>query len=121
MSATPVIWTVGLECRPEDEDKFNTWYDEVHVPMLLKGGHVMRVTRYKLSSESYDVADGAMASPTYQTVYEFANAEMFEAWMHGADRAAAGTDKAATWGDRGYEVIWAARYDRMNTWEAPTR
>ena len=112
---TPVIWTVGLQCRPEDEEKFNTWYDEVHVPMLLAGGQVARVTRFKLSTKRHDVAPGAMQCPKYQTIYEFDDQARFDAWMSGPERAAAGRDKAETWGDRGYEVLWAARYDVTKT------
>ncbi|MCP5328938.1 MAG: EthD family reductase [Steroidobacteraceae bacterium] len=116
MRSNRVIWTVGLQCRPQDEDKFNKWYDEVHVPMLLKGGHVSKVTRYELADAVYDVAPGAMKCPKYQTVYEFEDQQKFEAWMHGEERMAAGRDKAEAWGDRGYEVIWAARYDVTSTW-----
>lgn len=115
MSSTRVIWTVGISCRLEDEDKFNTWYDDVHVPMLLAGGHVAKVTRYTLASEKYDVAPGAMTCPNYQTVYEFESQDRFESWMRGEERAAAGRDKAEAWDDRGYDVIWAARYDVMSS------
>lgn len=114
MTSNPVIWTVGLQCPPEDEDAFNAWYDEVHVPMLLKGGHVAKVTRYKLASQTYDVAPGAMTCPTYQTIYEFEDHAKFESWMRGDDRAAAGEDKSKTWAGRPYDVIWAARYDVIN-------
>jgi hypothetical protein len=117
MSGQPVIWTVGLQCRNEDDGAFNRWYDEVHVPMLLNGGHVAKVTRYKLASQTYDVAEGAMKCPPYQTIYEFVDQDKFESWMYGEERAVAGVDKSATWGARGYSVIWAARYDLMNTWE----
>jgi antibiotic biosynthesis monooxygenase (ABM) superfamily enzyme len=120
VSGAAVIWSVGLQCRSEDDDKFNRWYDEVHVPMLLKGNHVAKVTRYKLASETYDVAPGAMQCPTYQTIYEFEDQDAFESWMRGEDRAAAGIDKAEMWGDRGYEVVWAGRYDVM-TWKAQTQ
>ena len=98
MTSNPVIWTVGLQCLPEDDEEFNAWYDDVHVPMLLKGGHVAKVTRYKLASQTYDVAPGAMTCPTYQTIYEFDDEASFESWMRGDDRAAAGEDKAKTWG-----------------------
>ena len=27
---------VGTECVAKDEAKFNKWYNEVHIPMLLK-------------------------------------------------------------------------------------
>jgi antibiotic biosynthesis monooxygenase (ABM) superfamily enzyme len=88
--------------------------------MLLSGGHVSKVTRYKLASETYDVADGAMDCPTYQTIYEFEDQDRFESWMFGEDRAVAGEDKSKTWDAREYEVRWAARYDVMNTWQAQT-
>ena len=78
------------------------------------------VTRYKLASQTYDAAPGAMTCPTYQTIYPFDDEASFDAWMHGDDRAAAGEDKAKTWGGRPYDVIWAARYDLMNTRNAPT-
>lgn len=117
MPRKPVIWTVGLQCRPEDDQKFRKWYDEVHVPMLLEGGHVAKVTRYELARDRYDVAPGAIHCPKYHTIYEFEDQQKFEAWMCGEARVAAGKDKSAIWGDRGYEVIWAARYDATITWE----
>src|SRR5947207_3272062 len=43
MTSEPLIWIVGIQCRTEDEAKFNTWYDDVHVPMLLKGDCVKKV------------------------------------------------------------------------------
>jgi antibiotic biosynthesis monooxygenase (ABM) superfamily enzyme len=118
MKSKPVIWAVGLQCRPEDEDKFNKWYDEVHLPMLLKGNQVARVIRYRLASKTYEVGPTAIECPTYQTIYEFEDQDKFEAWMGGRERAAAGKEKAETWGDQGYEVVWAARYDVMNSWNA---
>jgi hypothetical protein len=120
VSGPPVIWTVGLQCRREDEDAFNKWYDEVHIPMLLSSGNVAKVTRYQLASETYDVAEETMKCPTYQTIYQFNDQDQFESWMFGEDRALAGEDKSATWGARAYDVIWAARYDLMNSWETQT-
>lgn len=116
MSRKPVIWTVGLQCRAEDEEKFNRWYDDVHVPMLLKGGHVTKVTRYEVATAGHDVVPGTIKCPKYQTIYEFEDSDKFESWMKGEARAEAGRDKAETWGDRVYEVIWAARYDVTTTW-----
>jgi antibiotic biosynthesis monooxygenase (ABM) superfamily enzyme len=118
MELKSVIWTVGIQCRPEDEDKFNRWYDEVHVPMLLQGGCVAKVTRYRLASKTYDVAPTAMKCPEYQTVYEFESEEKFEAWMNGKERSAAGKDKSETWSEKPYDVIWASRYDVMGIWKA---
>jgi antibiotic biosynthesis monooxygenase (ABM) superfamily enzyme len=117
MKMKPVIWMVGIQCRPEDEEKFNQWYDDVHVPMLLKGNWATRVTRYRLASKNYHAANTTVDCPKYQTIYEFENQEKFESWMNGQERAAAGVDKSETWGKNMYEVVWATRYDVMNTWK----
>jgi antibiotic biosynthesis monooxygenase (ABM) superfamily enzyme len=117
MKNEPVIWLVGTQCRPEDEEKFNKWYDDVHVHMLLKGNWVKKVTRYKLANESYHVANTTLECPNYLTIYEFENLNKFESWMNGPERVAAGEDKSATWGEKGYEVIWATRYDVLNIWK----
>lgn len=116
MSNETVIWTVGLRCKPEDEQKFNTWYDEVHVPMLLKGGLVKNVARFRLADETYHVGTTTQPSPKYLTIYEFENRQKFESWMTSPARVEAGEDKATTWGDGGYEVVLASRYDRTNAW-----
>ena len=114
-----VIWVVGTQCRPGvDEDKFNKWYDEIHVPMLLKGNWVKKVTRNKIADKTYHVANTTQECPKYLAIYEFENQEAFESWMTAPERAAAGEDKMATWGEGGgYEVFWATRYDNMQTWE----
>lgn len=116
MSDTKVIWTVGIQCKTEDEAKFNAWYDDVHVPMLLKGDCVKKVTRFKLSDETYHVGTTTQAPPTYLTIYEFENHEKFESWMNSLARMEAGDDKMTTWGENGYEVKLAAKYNFINAW-----
>lgn len=116
MSNQTVIWTVGINCQAEDEDKFNTWYDDVHVPMLLKGDFVKKVSRFKLAEETYHVGTTTQPCPTYLTIYEFENQAKFEAWMSGATRSEAGDDKEKTWGNKPYDVQWATRYNLINAW-----
>lgn len=117
MKKDAVLWLVGTQCKPGvDEDKFNKWYDEVHVPMLLEGNHVKKVTRNKIAEKAYHVANTTHECPKYLTIYEFENLANFEAWMSSPDREVAGEDKLATWGEGGgYEVFWATRYDNMQT------
>jgi len=117
MDSKPVIWSVGIQCQPEEEEKFNKWYDDVHVPMLLKGNCVTKVTRYRLADKSYHVANTTAECPNYLTIYEFENQDKFESWMNGQARAEAGEDKVETWGEKGYEVAWATRYDVINSWQ----
>lgn len=119
MTEQSVIWTVGIQCASEVEDKFNTWYDDVHVPMLLKGGLVRKVSRFKLSDETYPVGTTTLVCPNYLTIYEFDSPSRFEAWMNSPARKEAGDDKTATWGDKVYEVKWASRYNLINAWNTP--
>lgn len=117
MKNSSVIWVVGTQCKPGvDENKFNKWYDEVHIPMMLK--HVKKVTRSKLADKIYHVANETHECPKYLTIYEFENQEALDAWMTSPERTIAGDDKLATWGEGGgYEVFWATQYDNMKTWE----
>jgi len=116
MSNQAVIWMVGINCKAEDEEKFNAWYDDVHVPMLLKGDFVKKVTRFKLADETYHVGAATQPCPTYLTIYEFDNQAKFEAWMNSEARIEAGVDKEKTWSESAYDVQWATRYNLTNAW-----
>ena len=116
MNNKPLIWLVGILCKAEAEAKFNAWYDDVHVPMLLKGDHVKKVTRFKLADETYHVGTTAQSCPNYLTIYEFENQDQFDSWMNGQARAEAGEDKEKTWSENPSELKWATRYDLINTW-----
>lgn len=119
MKSNAVLWVVGTQIKPGvDEEKFNKWYDEVHIPMLLKGDYVKRVSRSKLAEKTHHVANETHECPKYLTIYEFENEAAFEGWMTCPERNAAGEDKLETWGpEGGYEVFWATRYDHIEAWE----
>ena len=65
-----VIRIVTTACHPEDEDKFNRWYDEVHVPHVLAQPGAISATRCKVMNPEGDV-------PEYITIYEFASEAAF--------------------------------------------
>lgn len=46
----PVLYSVMFEVPKEREDEFNRWYEEDHVPTLLKNGQWLACRRYKLIS-----------------------------------------------------------------------
>ena len=116
MNNKPLIWIVGIQCKADAEAKFNTWYDDIHVPMLLKGDHVTRVTRFKLADKAYDVGTTTQVCPNYLTIYEFESQDQLDSWMNGQGRAEAGEDKQKIWSEDPYEVRWATRYDLINAW-----
>jgi len=35
LATVGVIHLIGLNCRPDQDEKFNRWYNENHVPELM--------------------------------------------------------------------------------------
>ena len=110
METKPVINIVGTRCRPEDEEKFNKWYEEVHVPLLLRFKGLKAVTRYKITSEAEEY-------PKYLAIYKFDSQEAFQAYETSPELAAAREEMRETWKERGYEIKWRVQYESMKTWE----
>jgi hypothetical protein len=107
MSINQVINIVGTQCQPKDEEKFNKWYNEVHVPMLMKTKKIIGVARYKLI--------GATGLPNYIALYKFANQKDLEAFMVSPEREAAGKEMRETWGKE-IEVTSRVQYELVKEW-----
>ena len=117
MADTKIYWVVGTQCKPGvDEDDYNQWYNECHVPLLMENGLVRRTSRLKLSDKAYHEADTTHEAPKYLAIYEFESEADLEEWL--SDRSAGAQDKLQKWGKGGgYEVFWTPRYDVIDTWE----
>jgi antibiotic biosynthesis monooxygenase (ABM) superfamily enzyme len=65
-----VIFVVRANVAKEKEAAFNKWYNDEHVPMLLRYNGAVSARRYKkiLGEDKYE----------YMAVYEFANEAVFE-------------------------------------------
>jgi uncharacterized protein (TIGR02118 family) len=101
---------VATECKPEAEDKFNKWYNEVHIPLLFKHPGMKKVTRYKIREKSAE-------SPTYLAIYEFESPQAFEAYSSSPELAAGRDEMKETWKDGGFDIKWRAQYEELKTWE----
>ena len=110
METKPVIHIVGTRCRPEDEEKFNKWYIEVHIPMLLKFKGLKAVTRYEIINEAEEY-------PKHLAIYKFESQQAYEAYETSPELAAAREERDETWKEGGYEVKWRVQYEPMETWE----
>jgi len=106
----PVVFLAGTRCAPGLDDKLNKWYDETHVPMLLKSQHLEAVIRYKLAP----VTEGEY--PTYLAIYEFKDPKNFEAWMSSPEMVAAQQNTQQTWAEGGFEAPWVVLYEPLKTW-----
>lgn len=64
MAKARILHVIATSCKPENDAKFNKWYNEVHVPMLMKFKGVKKVTRYRVIEEK-------ASRPQFLAVYEF--------------------------------------------------
>lgn len=51
---TPYLYTVMFEVPADREEEFNNWYEQEHVPLLLKNEHWNACRRYKIESGEPD-------------------------------------------------------------------
>ncbi len=109
METGRVINIVASECQPDQEAKFNKWYNEIHIPMLLKLTGLLGVTRYKLAGDS-------KGQTKYLAVYEFKDQSSLDAFEQSAELSAARDEMAQTWKGGGFEIKWRAPYEVIKTW-----
>ena len=110
METKPVINVIATQCQPEDEEKFNRWYDERHIPLLLKFKGLKEATRYKIISETDEY-------PKYLTIYKFDSQKDYEEYQVSPEYAAAIEEMRESWGESGFELKWHVPYETMKTWK----
>ncbi len=110
MAKTRIINIVATECAPENDAKFNKWYNEVHIPMLMKYKGIKKVTRYRLIEEK-------APRPKFLAVYEYDTKEAFEALNKSPEFQAAIAEMQETWKDQMIDIKWAVSGEPIKTWE----
>ncbi len=110
MPNSAVITIVASECKAEIDDKFNKWYNEVHIPMLMKYDGLKKSSRYRLAGESPGQAK-------YLAFYEF-DSEKSQADLNTSPEFAAAIEEMqGTWNDGGFDIKWAANYNLVKSFE----
>ena len=99
METEKAINIVGTRCKPELDDKFNKWYDEIHIPMLLKFKGLQGVTRYKIAKDNEKY-------PYYLAIYEFESPQAVEEYNSSPELAAALEESREIWNDGDWEMLW---------------
>ena len=107
---TTAINMVMVDCRTEIEDKYNQWYDHVHIPMCLKYQGMLRATRYRLLK-------GPPGNARYLTVYEFKDQNAMDSFPTSPECAAAMQEMRQTWRDKDFEIKLAAQYETIGVIE----
>jgi len=110
MAKARILNIVATECLPKNDAKFNKWYNEVHIPMLMKFKGLKKVTRYQLTGDKKE-------SAKYLAFYEFDGKEALEAYLKSPEFAAGIGEMQETWKDGGFDIKWSAVYEPIKTWE----
>ncbi len=110
MSKEHYLNIVATECAAEKEEFFNKWYNEVHIPLLMKYKGIKRVRRYKSLGESKDNA-------RYLALYEYESKEDMDNNQGSPEFTAAIAEMQETWKDGGFDIKWTAQYEPIMSWE----
>jgi hypothetical protein len=87
---TPAVVVVMTDIPPEEEERFNRWYDSEHVPERVAVPGVRRARRYVRYDDAPQPPPGTVAArrgPKYLVVYELDDvAVLHEGWAAVAAR-----------------------------------
>lgn len=110
MGKNTIITIVATECPADEEERFNQWYNNIHIPMLLKYDGLKRAGRYQLSGDSDEHA-------RYMAIYEFESKEAQENFSNSPELAAAMEEMQGSWKEGAVTIKWMADYKQLKTWE----
>jgi len=110
MAKTRILNIVSTECAPDKDAKFNQWYNEVHIPLLMKYKGIKKVTRYK-------VLQAPQEKPKYLAVYEYDNKEDLNGMMGSPEFKVAREEMEQTWKGQMFDIKWAVSGEPIKTWE----
>ncbi len=108
---SPVINIIGSRCRPEEEAKFNEWYNNTHIPMLMRYEGLKAVERFKILVENPDYS-------TYIAVYHYDNLKGLEERAKSPSSAEAAAEVKTTWPE-GLDIRWRVSYIEHKKWSTP--
>jgi uncharacterized protein (TIGR02118 family) len=108
MANKPMINIVATRCQPKDVEKFNKWYNEVHIPMLLKFKGLKGAARYKVIGDPSD-------APRYMALYKFGSAKDFADFQKSPELAAAVKEMGESWGNN-VELTSRVQYELIKEW-----
>ena len=102
MACKPVIFIVETKIDPENEEKFNEWFDKVHIPLILKIPGVLKAQRYKVINTEDDRGK-------YLAIYDLENEEAIKKW-EGPELKTAHQNKLDVWGEDSFTIVWSGFY-----------
>ena len=110
MAKARILNIVASECTPEMDAKFNKWYNEVHIPMLMKYKGIKKVTRYK-------TMEAPGARPKYLAVYEYDSQKDLQGQFGSPSFQAVREEMEQTTKTLKFDIKWVMGCEPIKTWE----
>ena len=110
MPTNKIIQIVASESTPEKEAKFNKWYTEVHIPMLMGYKGVKQASRYQR------IGNDELGAK-FLAIYEFETKEKMEAFPESDAFSDAIADFEANKERVGFTMKWVASYELIKSYE----
>ncbi len=110
MAKQRLLNIIVTECPLKIAEKFNKWYNEVHVPMLMKYKGIKKTTRYKVMDEGKDKAQ-------FIAIYEYDSKEDMAGLNASPEFKAAIEEMQETWKGQMFDIKMAFNCDPIKAWE----
>jgi len=111
MENNRALVVISMECSPEMEQRFNQWYNDVHIPMALKYEGMLKASRYRLTDNNDE-------RNAYLTIFEFRDRHAMQAFPDSPEVAAAKEEMQQRWhGNLPFEIKWRSEYELLQTWD----
>jgi len=108
VSESPLVNIIVTQCQKKDEAAFNKWYNDVHIPMIIRGKGVKSVVRYQ-------VAGNDPQKSAFVAVYKFDSKQDMELNEKSADTMAAKKDFQENWGGK-VEMLSRMQGELIKSW-----
>ncbi|MBN1188299.1 MAG: EthD family reductase [Dehalococcoidales bacterium] len=108
MSNPQLLSIIETECQSKDAEEFNRWYNDVHIPMLLKSPGVSGVSRFEIAVE-------AGQPPRFMAVYKFNSEKDIEEFQKSPQTSEAIKDFNDNWGTR-VKLVSNKKASRIKDW-----
>ncbi|MFC2039730.1 DUF4286 family protein [Chloroflexota bacterium] len=116
MKSDHVILMVGINCPPKNDQRFNEWYEDEHIPSLFKYKGIKKLTRFSIlegANQNYKNTE----YPRYLAIYSFENEKTLRNFIESPEFIAARKEAVKEWGEEGLERYWWTYYKELRTWQ----
>jgi len=110
MAKQRILSIVVTECPSDSAEKFNKWYNEVHIPMLMKYKGIKKAARYKVMDENKDKSQ-------FIAIYEYESKEDMAGLNSSPEFKAAIEEMQETRKGQAFDIKSAFSCEPIKTWE----